>query len=115
LAAEWVTIGFRIHGNYIFEAGAWCSGFLTSPHTTAINYGDGGRKIQNMKAEISIKLKEDKSIDWYCEGNSNNLAVLLSAVAKCSPELHAAIIIAGKKLHSDIQKLPNYVQTKGEA
>ena len=73
------------------------------------------RKIQNMKAEISIKLKEDKSIDWYCEGNANNLAVLLSAVAKCSPELHAAIIIAGKKLHSDIQKLPNYVQTKGEA
>ena len=98
-----------------FEAGACCSGFLTSPHTTAINYGGGGRKIQNMKAEISIKLKEDKSIDWYCEGNSNNLAVLLSAVAKCSPELHNAIIIAGKKLHSDIQKLPNYVQTKGEA
>ena len=104
-----MTIGFRIHGNYIFEAGAYCSGFLTSPHATA------GAKLQNMKAEISIKLKEDKSIDWYCEGNSNNLAVLLSAVAKCSPELHNAIIIAGKKLHSDIQKLPHYVQTKGEA
>ena len=110
-----MTIGFRIHGNYIFEAGAYCSGFLTGLHTAAINYGGGGRKIQNMKVEISIKLKEDKSIDWYCEGNSNNLAVLLSAVAKCSPELHQAIIIAGKKLHSDIQKLPHYVQTKGEA
>ena len=94
-----------------FEAGACCSGFLTGPHTTV------GAKIQNMKklrGEIIIRFKEDGSIDWFCDGNDAQLATLLNEVSKRCKELRNGVLIAGKKIHSDLAK-SEYYAPKGEA
>ena len=86
------------------------------PACTAINYGGGGRKIQNMKlrGEIIIRFKEDGSIDWFCDGNDAQLATLLNEVSKRCKELHNGVLIAGKKIHSDLAK-SEYYAPKGEA
>ena len=78
---------------------------------------DGGRKIQNMKklrGEIIIRFKEDGSIDWFCDGNDAQLATLLNEVSKRCKELRNGVLIAGKKIHSDLAK-SEYYAPKGEA
>lgn len=67
------------------------------------------------RGEIIIRFLPDGSIDYFCDGNTAQLATLLNEVTKRSKELSEAVVFTAKKIHSDLQKTEYYGKPKGEA